>query len=275
MIAILPILKKMLCHVKQIYIEKNFIGSAYAGLFANSDHKVLGGMIGIRKSLLDQPSTLDEWASWKEQIHFGTDPSHVNVAQGLPIVHTSMKDGQLDMLYFLMAHELGHLFDFSNGVNQFVGCENQHDESCVSTPKPNSWGALSWKTDKTPLDIDNFPLRSSLCFYFCEGKFIPASRQDELYEGLGKTNFLSAYTTRYPTEDFADTFAFYTLMTERNASYVVETACGQSYDIIERLRSGLLLAPKKKFIEDFLSSPYKYPGDGSEPSGRLLSKVAY
>jgi len=240
-------LQKMFCHIKRIYVEKEFVGSAYAGLYteAGNEKHVLGGLIGVRKSLLDNPATLDSWASWKEQIHFGTDPSRVTVAPGLPTVQTSLAGGgQTDMLYFLVTHEFGHVFDFTNGLNE-----------------SGAWTKFSWKNMSDPLDESNFPLRAQLCFYFCNGKYIDASRQDELYESLAKTNFLSAYTTRYATEDFADTLAYYTIMTERNATYRITTASGLVYDAVERLRSDPLLQPKRRFIEEFLGSRYAYPGD--------------
>ena len=129
------------------------------------------------------------------------------------------------MLYFLVTHKLGHIFDFTNNLNSFDECED-HSDGCVVTPKPNSWAAFSWKSFNLPLDTANFPLHADLCFYFCNGKFISADRQDELYQSLASTNFLSAYTTRYPTEDFADTFAYYTIMTERHALYLNVTASG-------------------------------------------------
>src|SRR5262245_43115448 len=45
-----PHLQKMFCHLKRIYIEKDFQRSAYGGLFADeADPKhILGGLIGVR-----------------------------------------------------------------------------------------------------------------------------------------------------------------------------------------------------------------------------------
>ena len=253
-------LQRLFCTIKRIYIEKDFIASAYAGLYKDESKKVLGGYIGLRRSFLDQPSNLEDWASWKEQIHFGIDTSKITVDQHLPIVKSNMQNGQLDMLYFLVVHEFGHIFDFTNNLNGFSGCESD-SPSCTKTPKPGSWGALSWKEFGLPRDEYNFPLRSELCFYFCNGKFISGDRQNELYESLAKTNFLSAYTTRFPTEDFADTFAYYTILKERSASYINLTASGLRYDPIARLKNDPLLQPKKQFIETFLQSKFKYPGE--------------
>jgi hypothetical protein len=240
-------LQKMFCHLTKIYIEKDFIGSAYAGLVREGDQEngpILGGILGVRQSLLDHPYSLDEWAGWKEQLHFGTSADTVQVAAGLPTVHSIVPGTQLGMLYFLVAHEFGHIFDFTNALNA-----------------GGSWQALSWKTDNVPLDEFEFSLRKELCFYFCDGKFIPGERQDELYEALAKTNFISAYATRYSAEDFADSFAYYVLMTERNAVYQVVTASGLVYDPIERLRRNPLMASKKRYLAGFLESDYKYPLD--------------
>lgn len=237
--------QEMFCHIKKIYIEKEFIGSAYGGLLTDEAKPeiILGGVLGLRKSLLDQPLSLDEWASWKEQLHFGVEPGHVNYRNDLPVVHTNMTNQSTGMLYFLVAHEFGHIFDFTNKLNE-----------------GGSWQSLSWKDADVPLDVFEFPLRKSLCFYFCEGNYIKAERQDELYRSLVGTNFLSAYTTRYSAEDFADTLAFYALMTDKNASYQITTASGMVYDALERLRSDPLLLSKKQYLENFLQSDYKYPG---------------
>ncbi|MGZ3694406.1 MAG: hypothetical protein ACXWQO_09495 [Bdellovibrionota bacterium] len=240
-------LQKMFCHLPKIFIEKEFIGSAYGGLLTEDgkqDGRILGGILGIRRSLLDNPYSLDEWASWKEQIHFGTDAKRVNSVPGLPLVQTDLPPAHWSMLYFLVAHEFGHIFDFTNKLNE-----------------GGSWQALSWKSAEVPLDQFEFSLRKDLCFYFCEGKFISAARQDELYLSLGKTNFISAYATRYSAEDFADTLGFYSLMTEKNAAYRISTASGLVYEPIERLRADPLLASKRLYLEKFLSSVFKYPGE--------------
>lgn len=239
-------LQKMFCHLHRIYIEKEFIGSAYGGLFKDPQHpeRTVGGVLGVRRSLLDPAISLSRWAGWKEQLHFGTDASEVKVEPGLPHVSTSLGDGVTSMLYFLVAHEFGHIFDFENGLND-----------------GGSWQALSWRSFDVPLPENEFPLRKDLCFYFCKGSFIAAERQDELYRDLAKTNFISAYATRYAAEDFADTLAYYTLLTEKAPLYRVITASGRVYAPVERLRADPRLESKRRYLERFLASPYRYPGD--------------
>jgi hypothetical protein len=250
-------LQKMFCYLERIFIEKEFIGSAYGSLYVDSNdpNNILGGMIGIREDFILHPSLLDDWASWKEQIHFGANPKYVNVSKNLPVVETSLQSGSSDMLYFLVAHEFGHIFDFTNHLN--------HD-SCplgstyVGCAKP-SWHSFSWDDKGKPLPQNDFPLRSALCYYFCGNNFIDPSRQDELYQSLSQTTFLTPYATRFPSEDFADTFAMYTIMSERNANYVIKTQ-NHTYDVVDRLQSPDFDG-KRNYIKEFLLNPYAYPGE--------------
>jgi hypothetical protein len=250
-------LQKMFCHLERIYIEKDFVASAYGGLFEDpaDENHILGGMIGLREEFLKNPVSLNEWASWKEQIHFGADPKKVIFSTLLPRVETSMKNDSIDMLYFLVAHEFGHIFDYTNNLNNDSCPENSTAPQC----KQKSWHFFSWANTKLPKPANDFPLLSDLCYYFCDGHFIPSARQDELYKSLNQTNFLTPYTTRNPYEDFADTFAIYTIMTDRGSNYVIKTP-DLSYDATSRLRSPVFEG-KRNFIKDFLSSSYKYPGD--------------
>lgn len=250
-------LQKMFCHLSRINVEDDFIGSAYGGLELEADKKTIrGGLIGIRSSLLKGDVSLNTWASWKEQTHFGADPKKIEALPGLPRVIATRGEDPRMMLYFLVAHEFAHIFDFVNGVNQTEPCDLEH-----CPVKAGTYGAISFSRHQEPLPQFDFPLRPALCFYFCEGIFIPADRQEELYRDLAKTNFLTPYTTRYEQEDFADSLAMYTLKKELNLDYKIQVASGALFDITRRLDSTEWLS-KKRYLEKFLASKYRYPERG-------------
>jgi hypothetical protein len=254
-----PHLQKMFCHLSTINVEKDFIGSAYGGVLFEADKKTLrGGIIGIRESLLKGDVSLNRWASWKEQLHFGADPVKIEPMAHLPQVKATNGDDPRFMLYFLIAHEFGHIFDFTNLVNETLNCS---EENCPI--KPGTFGAISFEKNQIPLPQFEFPLRKALCFYFCEGKFIDVNLQDELYAQLGRTNFATAYTTRYEQEDFADTFALHSMRKDWKMNYVIRTVSGAIFDPMARLESEDLRA-KREYIERFLASNYRYPEAGSQ-----------
>lgn len=61
----------MFCSLNYIFIEKEFFGTAYASPLKDSNGNIIGAMMGIRQSVLDENLNLETWASWKEQLSFG------------------------------------------------------------------------------------------------------------------------------------------------------------------------------------------------------------
>ena len=164
-----PILQKMFCSLQVINIEKSFFGTAYAGLIENKDGKILGAHMGIRKSVLDENLNLQTWASWKDQLSFGGISDSYSLTPGLPTIETiSPQLGISDFLYFVVAHEFGHILDFSNNLNKMVNCTNEtfHQENhpeCLM--EPSSWGGISWISDERTNLNNDFNHRKDLCFY--------------------------------------------------------------------------------------------------------------
>lgn len=247
-------LQKMFCHLSVIYIEKDFIGSAYAGVIRDKQNatKTSGGILGIRESLLDPSISLSKWASWKEQVHFGIDPTRIAPRPDLPHIFSNARRST-DLLYFLVAHEFAHIFDFVNTLNDTEACNTGN---CPI--KSGTWGELSFSKRREPKREDDFPLRPRLCFYFCSGRFLPADLQKEIIFDLNKTRFLTTYATRYPEEDFAESFALYHLAFNRKATYLVRTGDGFVMDVVGRLKSDTLRS-KRDYIEAFLKSRFRYP----------------
>jgi len=209
-------------------------------------------MLGVSQSIIDSNLTLKNWASWKEQLSFGADPKNYNIMLDLPIIDSSPED--INFLYFVIAHEFGHIFDFANNINSFKECnslEHNSDPECEVEKK--SWAALSWKTNITPLVSNYFENREKLCFYTCEGNILSKSNIPQIYNDLYKTNFISLYAATQPWDDFADSFAYFYWAKRGRSTYNLMTQQGMTYDINAKLKSPLFKG-KYRYLEKFSKS---------------------
>jgi len=251
--------QKVFCSLKVIFIEKEFEGTAYAGLVEDEKGKILGSQMGIRKSVLDQGLNLRTWATWKDQLNFGGNPRGYEWLATLPEIHTQNRQKDLnDFLYFVIAHEFGHIFDFANHVNQTTICDPDEKPSRCQM-LPNTWGALSWKTADGVLPSSDFENRGRLCFYWCSSNYMSQALVPSVYKGLASVNFMSLYAATNPWDDFADSTAYYLMSQKLDAEYWIETKTGKNYDIIRKLYSPLM-KEKLSYLKKFYSrKDLKYP----------------
>jgi hypothetical protein len=117
-----PALQKIFCSLDYLFIESNFQGTAYAGTLEDKNGQLIGALMGIRQSVLDQNISLTHWSSWKEQLSFGGAKENYKVDPNLPLISTQSQLPVNDFLYFVVAHEFGHIFDFANSINKFQNC---------------------------------------------------------------------------------------------------------------------------------------------------------
>lgn len=238
-----PRLKETFCRVNHIQIEPDFAGSAYGGLDRDDRGNVLGAVLGIRKSILDERLPLARWASWKEQLPFGGPRNAYDPRPDLPNVEASIA-GVNDLLYFVFAHEFGHILDFSENLNQ------------------SGWRALSWKSENVTRFDAAFPLRSKLEFYG-ERPRLPGGAADAVYEQLGRTNFVGLYAATNPYDDLAETVAHYALLT-RGGTYAVRLPSGRALEAARRFLSPALAA-KRAYVERLLNPAPARPEAPARP----------
>jgi len=247
-------MQQMFCSLKRIFIEKKSFGTAYAGFLRDEAGKPTGVIMGIRRSVIDKSLSLSHWASWREQLSFGADPLSYNLSPELPVVEAISPPGVNDLLYFVVAHEFGHFFDIANEVNKTKSCSEPANKNQPPECKmhEDGWGGISWITAQKPKLVNEFPLRTSLCFYRCNGEFLNKSSVSELYRDLERTDFISNYAATGPWDDFADSVAYYMIHKSLGGNYRLDTRQGQSYDAMSKLRSPLFTR-KLQYLDAFFS----------------------
>lgn len=181
-----PVIQKMYCHLEKIWIEKSFVGTAYAGLVEDASGQVLGGGIGIRREVLESKLGFDDWLSWKEETTFGGSAD--SRAQRLGIInYQSNRPTPEFFLDYVLNHEFAHLFDFTNRLNRTTECRyrekapGEWERVGTCEPLPGSWGELSWKNIAEPLPGNDFPDRAKICFYFCDGKNLATAQAPMIF----------------------------------------------------------------------------------------------
>ena len=250
-------LQRMFCSLSQIYILEKFVGTAFAGTVDPATGNITSAVIGFRRSIIDERLNLKTWATWKEQLSFGGDTdSYRHPLPELPYIETATDVPINDFLYFVVAHEFGHIFDFTNHVNKTIKVPHSDGEPELFTE--DSWGAIGWSDTFFPKPESRFSYRLNLCFYFCNGEAMTKEAVPELYRGLAHSNFISTYGATNAFDEFADTLAYY-LLDKNGYSYELHTGQGESYDIMAKLNSQRM-AGKHQYIKDFLArSDIIYP----------------
>lgn len=252
-----PAFQKMFCSLRIVYVLKNFQATAFAGIAKDKDGNPIGAQMGIRKSVLDERLDLSTWATWKEQLSFGGNVGSYEPKPELPAIAADTKISLNLFLYMVVTHEFGHMFDFSNSLNKVTADCPEWDEK---GPEPvckfeaGSWGALSWETTATPTEANRFPFRPGLCFYGCRNEPMTKAAVPDLYAGLTRSSFISAYAATNPWDDFAEVIAYHAMSRNLAATYAIDTKQGLTYDMISRIDAPELKA-KREYLEQFLARP--------------------
>lgn len=249
-----PALQKMFCSLTVINIERKFGGTAYAGIVKDTLGNVQGVEMGIRKSVLDENLNLQTWATWKEQLSFGGIADSYTVTKGLPEILTHANNNVNDFLYFVVAHEFGHIFDFANELNKIKdSCEEKEvdGKKVECEMAEQSWGAISWINMSKPRLENDYANRSSLCFYSCNQKYIATADINNLYSDLYRTNFISTYSSIQPWDDFADSLAYFLVQQNLDTKYMINTSQGITFDMMMKIKSPVW-AVKYNYIKKFL-----------------------
>lgn len=256
-----PELQRMFCGLRFVFIEKESVGMAHASVLRDEKNNVVGAGIGVRRSVIDDHLDASRVLTWKEQLSFGTPKDSYEPNESLPTVNASSRTPENHLLYFLVVHEFGHIFDFTNGLNPVGACKpaefGKKPTECAMSEA--GWGGIGWLTNLRPKPENDFALRHSLCFYWCNGNALSHAQVPDVYEGFGTTDFLSLYATMNPWEDFAESFAFHFLAKRESTTFEIDTKQIGTVDILEKFHSPAL-ARKREYIRAFLARPdIRYP----------------
>jgi hypothetical protein len=266
-----PTLQKVFCGLGKIWIEQNFKGTAYAGTTPDGSMAIMG----IRESALIGDFPLAFWTSWKEQLSFGGIKDRYELTPGLPVIEATLDArGANDFLYYVIAHEFGHVLDFANKVNSYDCPQDPANPEAPCPATPGTWSAISWEAmipreenlPGDPWGLQNWVLkpasqfahREALCFYDCatnNASVVPA-----LYAGLWRTDFLTTYATTNSWDDFAESVAFWVGAREAGLKYGILLGDGTFYPWSDKLEAPVF-ARKRAYLDAFLTSPtLRYPG---------------
>lgn len=258
-----PALAKIFCQLDTIYVERDFIGTAYAGVDPQSQKAIMG----IRESALRGDLSLEKWTSWKEQLSFGGSKKGYESRSDLMRVHAKIElpPDTNDFLYFVIAHEFGHIYDFTKKVNSFDCKTPDSPEACPA--QANSWSALSWeytlpKYEPTESDpwallafkpntLGTFIFREVLCFYGCTTKYGNPGIMKPLYDSIEQSNLLTTYSATNPWDDFAEATAFWAATWRYPIYYEVRLPNGEVYNLAEKYKHNIKYQPKREWLENF------------------------
>jgi|GEM_PF-1180021 hypothetical protein len=261
--------QKMFCSLRRIFIEREYSATAYAssvGIKGENGKitQIPGAVIGIRKSLLERKLDLAQWLSWKEQLNFTAIKNEFTTPLAYPVYKTH---GDIPLLQYVLVHEIGHLFDFANNINEVVvddpTCEarttsrRQYHQECKPHFTPTSWGLISWENIYFLRAEKDFFGSDKFCFYNC--KSYP-NKQDMLktYKGLSNSDFLSGYAASSFMEDFAESWAAHWLIKTHKADLSLHASRELNFKVSEKYNSKKF-AQKRSYLEQFLKSEIKYP----------------
>lgn len=264
-----PITQKAFCSLRRIFVHSDLTATAYASTVWSMQDGVMveipGAMIGVRKSiLLNQPS-LSSWISWKEQLNF-TVPGEFQAPLEYPRYEI---DPKISLLSYVMTHEVGHILDFANKLNDVVlgrpECMNETIETredymtkCQPKIVAGSWTDFDWESPVSVRPNRNFPLRDKLCFYGCKEHLDSSTQAPLLYDGLAKSSFASTYAATNPMDDFAEAWAARWVVEHQKADILLHGAPSVTISTKEFYNSERF-KEKREFIERFARGTIKYP----------------
>jgi hypothetical protein len=236
--------KKILCSVQTIYIEKDFFGTAWSAAVDESDPQEM--LLGLNIRELDAQLRLESFLSWFEQLSFG-GAKDFTISPLLPMI--SIDPPRWKSATFLtntLLHESGHLLDYKYGFNKFV-CSDPN--KCK--PLPGSWGEIAWLSNSTPRPDNDFDQRPLICINRCQAVHLDPKKSTEFYRDLFQSGFVSQLSAISPMEDFAETFSLYERINAMDQQINLKDTNGNLYDVKLVLKSDPL-KQKVKFIENIL-----------------------
>lgn len=237
------IVQAALCSIQNLYIEKQFFGTAWSAPINEQVPQAM--LLGLNKREMDAELRLEPFLSWFEQLSFG-GAKNFSVSPYLPT--TTVEPSRWKSATFLidtLLHEAGHLLDYKNHFNKFE-CSSQ-----TCKPASDSWAEIAWLSDLKPRPENDFGQRKSICINNCQANHLDPKRSADFYKRLHQSGFVTQLSAINPMEDFAETFSLYEKTHALGQNIYWHDAQGNTYNAKFVLRSNSL-KQKVKFIESHL-----------------------
>lgn len=222
-----PVFKKILQqHLHSISFMDRMPNTALTSPIPTNDSSKMFNIV-FRAEILHQ--TISQWATWKENTCYIQDTSGK--------YEVSIDAGDLDAFVYVLLHEATHVADAVLTITP-------HSEEADPLVVPTAFTKQIWKTRNKPVANIIAPILDSTRFR--NGKPIAIAKAPEVYQALGKTPFVSLYSTAAWFEDLAELLAIYHLTekldqpfkvsVKKNGSQVATYEPGQNKKVRKRYR---------------------------------------
>ena len=182
-----------------IFVVEDLGSSGYTEYVVDEAEAPVAGIVVLDAGLLEWSG--NAWASWRDSTAFLLNTRH----QIRNTIARPDQDNAFAAVQFLLIHELGHVASIGNAIHP---AWNQRLDKIDLRDYP--FTGLSWRIEdgdyRSRFDAE-FVLRENLVYY--RSPRLSARQLPEVFEQIGKTNFVSLYAATRPEEDFAESFAVY------------------------------------------------------------------
>ncbi|WP_426670686.1 hypothetical protein ACPPVU_05500 [Mucilaginibacter sp. McL0603] len=235
--AVLPPLHQRVlrAHLRSINFLDNMPNTALTSLVNHDDQFKLYD-ITFRAAILKQ--NLSQWITEKERSCFKGGDSSLNV---------SIMAGELDAIAYVLMHEATHVVDGSLGILPNNTSKKSFDSLASGSFTTGIWldrTTIAAKFRDSLLDSTRF--RPG-------GKVLPLDRAVEIYRALGRTPFVSLYSTSSQHEDLAEFVTVYDLTQKLKQPFrIVIRKNGKDIFSYEPMKSKLVQS-RGKYLSFFYS----------------------
>jgi hypothetical protein len=228
-------IRPLFCSLEKLFLSDNLWSIAFASAIKKGD-KMIGALVGARKSTFTGDVKASALLTWKEQMIYGgskdflhNDPNSVQLSYGMKL--DAMKS---DGLFYAMMHEMGHLVDFQNNANK-------------------KWEPISWTTFSAARRDSEYKGQRKVCYYNC-GTRLDLSEAYPMYLSMRESAFITAYSGVNAYEDFAEFWTWNILREFKQSDYRIELP-GQPVIDMNPVFENPKVQKKMKFIREVWDSP--------------------
>jgi len=231
-----------------IFLVRGLGGSAYTeAVWDRSARVPVAGFIVLDVSAMDR--TANEWATWKENSPFRSDPHHSVVAE----IEKAENNNRKNALQYILLHEFGHVLSIGLGQVAPFGIPVEK----LGGIQQFGFSSLSWKIRENHFESifdENFAQRGWVKYYSFQKSYLSPRAAPDLYKRLAETNFPTLYAATNPFDDFAESFATYVHSVVLKKPWTIQIQTdGETVETFNLCWNTTRCEAKQKMLEDLLS----------------------